>query len=92
MADKVFEGSVHSNKMSKTVVVSVVSRLRDRSTGKTMTRRKKYKVHSEESATLNPGDWVSFTPCRPISKEKRFRLLKVLKKAEQATQSSLDEA
>jgi small subunit ribosomal protein S17 len=82
MAGKVFEGTVSSNKMTKTVVVSVSRKYRERRTGKIVSSRKKYKVHCEQVG-INSGDLVSFVECRPLSKDKKWRLLSVLKKADQ---------
>jgi small subunit ribosomal protein S17 len=91
MASKVFEGTVTSTKMAKTLVVSIVRKIRDDVTGKTMTANKKFKVHCEDNSKINVGDRVSFTPCKPFSKEKKFRYLAVMSKAEIADTSSLDE-
>lgn len=80
MSGRTIEGTVTSTKMTKTVVVTVDRRFQERRTGKIVSTRKKYKVHNENAAVQN-GDIVSFQECRPISKDKKFRLLKVLKKA-----------
>lgn len=89
MAGKIFEGVVTSNAMTKTVVVRVDLKHRDLRTGKTLTSHKKYKVHSEDSA-VKVGDLVSFTECRPLSKDKKWRLLSVLRKAEVLAASTED--
>jgi len=91
MAGKEFEGRVVSNKMTKTIVVTVGRKFREERTGKIVSASKKLKVHSEDP-TVKPGDLVSFAECRPMSKEKRFRLLKVIRKAEAIASSTLDEA
>lgn len=83
MAGKTFSGTVTSNKMTKTLVVSVGSRSRDPLTGKTVSHRRKFKVHSENSE-IRIGDTVEFIECRPISKDKKFRLTKLLIKSEVA--------
>lgn len=90
MAGKVFEGTVVSNKMTKTIVVAVTRKFRELRTGKIVSTRKKLKVHSEND-TVKPGDLVTFTGCRPMSREKRFRLLNIVKKAEVLASSTVDE-
>jgi len=81
MPGKEFFGLVSSNKMQKTLVVVVDRRYKELRTGKIVSGRKKYKVHCEE-AGINIGDMVSFTESRAFSKDKKFRFLKTLKKAE----------
>lgn len=83
MSARTFEGTVTSNKMTKTLVVTVTRQFQEARTGKIVYKDKKYKVHSEDSA-VNEGDQVLFSECRPISKEKKFRLLKVVKQAQKA--------
>lgn len=80
MPGKEFFGIVSSNKMQKTLVVVVNRRFKELRTGKIVSGRKKYKVHCEEP--VNIGDTVSFTESRAYSKDKKFRYLKTLKKAE----------
>jgi small subunit ribosomal protein S17 len=90
MSNKTFEGTVVSNKMQKTLVVVVTKKFKETRTSKIVKSHKKYKIHSED-ATVRNGDLVSFVECRPISKEKKFRLLGVLKKAEALATSTVDE-
>jgi small subunit ribosomal protein S17 len=82
MSGKTFIGVVKSDKMQKTLVVSVDRKYKERRTGKIVSTRKKYKIHCEDNSKVKTGDTVSFTECRPISKEKSFRLVEVLKKAQ----------
>jgi small subunit ribosomal protein S17 len=89
MPGKEFFGIVSSNKMQKTIVVVVDRRYKERRTGKIVSARKKYKVHSDDSS-INIGDMVSFVESRPISKDKKFRLLKVLKKTELAIEAAAE--
>jgi small subunit ribosomal protein S17 len=89
MSGKEFSGIVSSNKMQKTLVVVVDRRYKERRTGKIVSARKKYKVHCEE-AGLNIGDSVLFTESRAFSKDKKFRYLKTLKKAEQALETAAE--
>ena len=72
MSRKVFEGTVVSDKMTKTRVVVVSRKYAESRLGKIVSSRKKYKIHCEDEA-VKTGDRVSFVECRPMSKEKRFR-------------------
>lgn len=83
MSARTFEGTVKSNKMQKTLVVTVTRQFQEGRTGKIVYKDKKYKVHSEDN-TVNEGDQILFSECRPLSKEKKFRLLKVVKQAQKA--------
>lgn len=80
MAGKVFIGTVTSTKMEKTIVVNCLRRFREERTGKFIGRSKKYKVHCVDPSVVE-GDKVTFTECSPISKDKRFRFLKVVQKS-----------
>lgn len=75
---KVLEGIVTSDKMDKTIVVSVTKRYFHPLYKKVILRRKKYKAHDEENKA-KAGNNVQITECRPYSKEKRFRLAEILK-------------
>jgi small subunit ribosomal protein S17 len=77
---RVIVGTVTSANMQKTVVVTVVRRVRDRRFHKFLTRRVKYHVHDENSAA-KVGDGVEIIESRPMSKTKRWRLLRVVTKA-----------
>lgn len=79
-ARKVREGVVVSDKMDKTAVVETVDRVRHRRYAKTVQRNKKLHVHDEEN-TLNVGDRVRVQETRPLSKNKRWRLVEVLERA-----------
>jgi small subunit ribosomal protein S17 len=73
-------GVVVSNKMAKTVVVRVERRVADRKYGKIVTRAKKYKAHDEKQE-CKPGDRVRIVETRPLSKDKRWRVVETLVKA-----------
>lgn len=75
-------GKVVSDKMDKTVVVAVETLVKHPLYGRTIRRTKKFKAHDEENA-CRIGDKVKITETRPLSKEKRWRVAEVLKKAEQ---------
>jgi len=72
-------GVVVSNKMTKTVVVRVERRIADRKYGKIVKRAATYKAHDENQA-CKPGDKVRIVETRPISKEKRWRVVETLEK------------
>ena len=79
-ARKIREGLVVSNAMEKTAVVETIDRVRHRRYAKTVQRNKKLHVHDEEN-TLNVGDRVRVQETRPLSKNKRWRLVEVLERA-----------
>lgn len=79
-ARKVREGIVVSDKMDKTAVVETIDRVRHRRYAKTVQRNKKLHVHDEEN-TLNIGDRVRVQETRPMSKNKRWRLVEILERA-----------
>ena len=77
---KVREGLVVSNKMDKTAVVAVVERVRHPKYGKFMLRTKKLYAH-DEANDVNIGDKVRVMETRPLSKNKRWRVVEVLERA-----------
>lgn len=82
-------GIVTSNKMTKTVVVTVRRRASHAQYGKIQTLRVKYKAHAEDhdypkKSTINEGDKVLISETRPMSKDKRWRVVKVLERATNA--------
>jgi len=77
---KVREGIVVSAKMDKTVVVAVVDRVQHRRYGKTLQRTKRLYAH-DDANDAREGDRVRVTETRPLSKQKRWRLLEVLERA-----------
>ena len=79
-ARMVREGIVVSDKMDKTAVVETIDRVRHRRYAKTVQRNKKLHVHDEEN-TLNIGDRVRVQETRPLSKNKRWRLVEILERA-----------
>ena len=78
---KVMIGTVTSNKMDKTVVVSVETSVRHSTYQKTMKRTYKLKAHDENNE-CNIGDKVKVMETRPLSKQKRWRVVEILEKAE----------
>jgi len=75
-------GKVVSNKMDKTVVVAVETLVRHPLYGKTVKRTKKFKAHDEQNACRS-GDKVRLMETRPISKDKRWRVVEILEREEQ---------
>ncbi|MDO8390261.1 MAG: 30S ribosomal protein S17 [Actinomycetota bacterium] len=77
---KTREGTVVSNKMDKTAVVAVIERVRHPKYGKFMMRTKKLYVH-DETNDVNIGDKVRVMETRPLSKNKRWRVVEILERA-----------
>jgi len=75
---KVRVGIVTSNKMEKTVVVKIVRRVQHPLYGKTVLVTEKFKAHDELSCDI--GDTVELMETRPISKEKRWRVTRIVEK------------
>jgi small subunit ribosomal protein S17 len=74
---RTIQGTVTSQKMDKTVVVTVIRRVRDRRFHKFLTRRVKYKAH-DETNTYKVGDLVEIVESRPMSRTKRWRVLRLI--------------
>lgn len=70
-------GKVVSNKMDKTVVVSVQTRVKHPVLGKFVNRTAKYKAH-DESNQYNEGDTVEIAEGRPISKTKSWKVVRLV--------------
>lgn len=75
-------GRVTSDKMDKTVTVTVERKVRHPLYGKIIRRSSKFHVH-DETNECNENDVVTIEQCRPISKSKSWRLVKVVEKASQ---------
>lgn len=73
-------GKVVSDKMDKTIVVAVVDNVKHPLYNKIIKRTRKLKVHDEEN-TCKIGDRVRVMETRPLSKDKRWRLVEVIEKA-----------
>jgi len=78
---KLRTGVVVSDKMDKTIVVQVTRLAKHPAYGKVVKKKNKFKAHDEHN-TAKSGDTVLIQETRPLSKDKRWRLLKVLKKGE----------
>ncbi len=70
-------GTVTSTKMDKTAVITVIRRVRDRRFHKFVTRRVRYKAHDEKNAA-KIGDVVEIVEARPMSKTKRWRIVRTI--------------
>jgi small subunit ribosomal protein S17 len=80
---RVLVGVVTSDKMQKTVVVQVTRRVKTPKFGKYVTKRIKYKAHSENNE-FHVGDTVQIVESRPLSKDKRWRVQKLVERARTA--------
>ena len=78
---KVYRGVVVSDKMEKTIVLAVDTYKVAPLYGKRIKRTKKFHVHDEENMA-GIGDRVAIMETRPLSKTKRFRLLRVIEKSQ----------
>ncbi len=76
---KALVGTVTSDKMDKTVVVSVQRVTRHQLYGKVIKLNKKYKAHDEDNS-CRIGDQVRIRECRPISKDKTFEVEEILER------------
>lgn len=77
---KVRIGRVVSDKMDKTIVVAVEKLVRHPLYGKTVKRTTKFKAHDENNEA-KIGDIVKIMETRPLSKEKRWRLVEIIERA-----------
>jgi small subunit ribosomal protein S17 len=77
---KTLIGTVYSDKMDKTVVVMIERLVKHPRYKKYVKRRAKYKAH-DETNECNTGDTVSIIETRPLSREKRWRVKEVIRKA-----------
>jgi len=73
-------GRVVSDKMQKTIVVAIERRVAHPVYGKMITRSKNIKAHDEEN-TAKAGDLVRIAETRPLSKDKRWRLVEIVERA-----------
>ena len=73
-------GRVVSDKMDKTIVVAVETKVRHPLYGKTMNRTTKFKAHDEYNEA-NMNDRVLIMETRPLSKDKRWRLVEIVERA-----------
>lgn len=79
MPKKVYTGEVVSNKMDKTVVVAVTRLTQHPKYKKTIKKIAKFKAHDKENS-CKKGDRVSIIESRPLSKDKRWKVLDLIKR------------
>ena len=77
---KTREGVVVSDKMDKTIVVAIKTKVRHPLYGKMVNRTRKFKAHDENNE-CGIGDTVKIMETRPLSKDKRWRLVEIVEKA-----------
>ena len=75
-----YVGIVIGDKMQKTIIVSITRMAKHPKYNRIIKRHNKFKVHDEKN-TAKAGDMVRIEETRPLSKDKRFRLLEIVKKA-----------
>ena len=80
-ARKVRTGKVVSDKMQKTVVVAIERRVPHPVYGKMVTRTTRLKAHDEQNSA-KVGDVVRITETRPLSKDKRWRVVEIVERAQ----------
>ena len=78
---KTMTGTVVSDKMDKTIVVAIERRVKHPLYGKIVKRTYKLKAHDENNE-CSTGDKVRVMETRPLSKEKRWRLVEIVEKAQ----------
>lgn len=81
MPKKQLEGVVVSDKMAKSIVVRVERRTRHPLYGKVIRSSKRYQAHDPENSAQS-GDRVRIIECKPISKNKKWRLSEIVEKGE----------
>ncbi len=82
--NRTLSGKVVSDKMDKTITVLVERKVKHPLYGKIIVRSKKYHVH-DESNEFHMGDTVIIEECRPLSKTKAWRVVKLMEKASLAS-------
>ncbi len=80
VARRVKQGKVASNKMDKTIVVVTETRVPHPVYGKIVRKSVRFKAHDEKNEA-GIGDTVRIMECRPLSRDKRWRLVQVVEKA-----------
>lgn len=80
---RTIQGTVVSDKMQKTIVVSVERKKKHRLYHKVVTVTERYKAHDENNS-CKLGDVVRIEECRPISRDKRWRVIEILTRGDVA--------
>lgn len=89
-ARRTIEGVVTSDKMAKTITVVVVRTYKHPKYGKYLRVRKKYHAH-DEKGEAKTGDKVELMACRPLSRLKRWRLVRVIERGVMTAELGVDE-
>ena len=84
-------GLVVSNKMTKTISVQVVQLFRHPKYDRVIKRASRFKAH-DETNSASVGDWVKIMETRPLSKDKRWRLVEIVKRTSNAPPVPQEEA
>ena len=87
---RVLWGTVVSDRMDKTITVRVERRMKHAKYEKFIRKHKKYHAHDEQG-DAHVGDTVEIVETRPLSKSKRFRLLRVVERAQIAEGEGMNE-
>ena len=77
---RIKQGRVASNKMDKTIVVVTETRVPHPTYGKIVRKSTRFKAHDEQNQA-NIGDIVRIMECRPLSRDKRWRLVEIVERA-----------
>ncbi len=77
---KTLQGMVVGDKMDKTVVVAVRRSMRHALYHKTLRKTRRYKAHDERNE-CHVGDTVKIVECRPLSRDKKFRVVQIVERA-----------
>jgi small subunit ribosomal protein S17 len=77
---RIKQGRVSSNKMDKTIVVVSETRVPHPTYGKIVRKSSRFKAHDERNEA-NIGDLVRIMECRPMSRDKRWRLVEIVERA-----------
>lgn len=78
---RTFVGTVVSNRMRRTIVVRVDRLVRHPKYGKRYRAARRFKAHAEDERDYRPGDTVRIAETRPLSREKRWRVVGVIRRA-----------
>jgi small subunit ribosomal protein S17 len=84
---KTLLGTVHSGRMQKTITVEVERRYRHPKYGKYVVRTRRFAVHDERNEA-RPGDRVEISETRPLSRTKRWRLVRILERSERGEEAT----
>mgnify|MGYP001609713855 CR=1 FL=1 len=87
---RTLQGTIVSNRMTKTVTVRVDRLKRHPKYRKYYRVSRKYKAHADDASMYRPGDVVTIEEVRPLSREKRWRVTGVIRQAARASEDEAD--